>query len=103
MKAETLDVFKIFEKAHGEDQAKKIITYFENADTISIEREVSGKTNALATKEDVLATREDLTKEIGNVKTEIANVKADMIKWMFIFWIGQIAATFGFIILYLKK
>jgi len=58
MKAETLDLFKIFEAA---------------------------KTNALATKEDV------------------ANAKADMIKWMFIFWIGQIAATFGFIILYLKK
>jgi len=36
-------------------------------------------------------------------KDDIANVKAEMIKWMFIFWIGQIAATFGFIILYLKK
>jgi 5S rRNA maturation endonuclease (ribonuclease M5) len=85
MKAETLDVFKNFEKAHGEDQAKKIITYFENADTIAIEKEIATKTNNLATKEDV------------------ANAKADMIKWMFIFWIGQIAATFGFIILYLKK
>jgi len=84
-KAETLDVFKIFEKAHGEDQAKKIITYFENADTIAIEKEIAAKTNNPATKEDV------------------ANAKADLIKWMFIFWIGQIAATFGFIILYLKK
>lgn len=82
MKAETLDVFKIFEKTHGEDQAKKIITYFENADSTAIEKEVSAKTSNLATKEDVV------------------NVKAEMIKWMFIFWIGQIAATFGFIILY---
>jgi hypothetical protein len=85
MKAETLEVFKIFEKTHGEDQAKKIITYFESADTIAIDKEIAAKTNSLATKEDVV------------------NVKADMIKWMFIFWIGQIAATFGFIILYLKK
>jgi len=85
MKAETLEVFKIFEKTHGEDQAKKIISYFENADTVAIEKEMAAKTNNLATKEDV------------------ANVKAEMIKWMFIFWIGQIAATFGFILLYLKK
>jgi hypothetical protein len=96
MKAETLDVFKIFEKTHGEDQEKKIITYFENADSVAIEREIASKTSALA-------SREDLAKEIGSVREDIANVKAEMIKWMFIFWIGQIAATFGFIILYLKK
>ncbi len=54
MKAETLDVFKIFEKAHGEDQAKKIITYFENADAIAIEKEMRRlkPTFILATKQD---------------------------------------------------
>lgn len=35
---------------------------------------------------DVLATKEDL-----------ANVKSDIIKWMFIFWIGQIAVTLGIV------
>ncbi len=30
-------------------------------------------------------------------------VEADIFKWMVIFWIGQIAATFGFILLFLKK
>jgi hypothetical protein len=111
MKAETLDVFKIFEKTHGEDQAKKIITYFESTDTVAIDREVSSKTNALATREDLAkeigSVKADLAKEIGSVKAEMAkeigSVKAEMIKWMFIFWIGQIAVTFGFIILYLKK
>ncbi len=85
MNSETLDVFKIFEKAPGEDQSKIIITYFENADTTAIDKEIAAKTNYFATKEVVV------------------NVKAEMIKWMFIFWIGLIAATFGFIILYLKK
>ena len=85
MKAETLDVFKIFEKAHGEDQAKKIITYFENSDSIAIEKEVAAKTNNLATKEDV------------------ANAKAEMIKWMFIFWIGQVGATLAILLLFVKK
>lgn len=37
-------------------------------------------------EKDVLATKEDL-----------ANVKSDIIKWMFIFWIGQIAVSLGII------
>jgi len=52
---------------------------------LALGTEITDKTSSLATKEDV------------------ANAKTDMIKWMFIFWIGQIAATFGFIILCLKK
>lgn len=59
-------------------------------------KEIASKTNSLATKE-------DLAKEIGSVKTEIANAKTNMIKWMFIFWIVWIAATVGFVSLYLKK
>jgi hypothetical protein len=39
-------------------------------------------------KREVLATKED----ISNVRQEIASSKADMIKWMFIFWIGQLGA-----------
>lgn len=34
-------------------------------------------------------------------KEDLANTKADVIKWMFIFWIGQIAATLA--IVFLKK
>ena len=36
-------------------------------------------------------------------KIDLANTKTDVIKWMFVFWIGQVAATFGFILLFLKK
>ncbi len=50
-----------------------------------VKEETDNKTQSLATKADV------------------ANAKADTIKWMFIFWIGQIAATFGFILLFLRK
>jgi hypothetical protein len=39
-----------------------------------------------------LASREDL-----------ANTKSDLIKWMFVFWIGQVIATFAFILLFLRK
>jgi hypothetical protein len=33
----------------------------------------------------------------------ISNTRNEMIKRMFLFWIGQVAVTFGFILLFLKK
>ena len=38
-----------------------------------------------------------------STKEDLANTKAEIIKWIFIFWIGQVAVTFGLIVLYLKK
>ena len=46
-----------------------------------------------------LATKEDIVK----VRTEASENKAELIKWMFIFWVGQMIGTFGFILLFLKK
>jgi len=46
----------------------------------------------LADKGIILATKENLSE-----------TKSKIIKWMFIFWVGQVAVTFGFILLYLKK
>ena len=36
-------------------------------------------------------TRSELLEKIGEVKTDGARRHADTIKWMFIFWVGQIA------------
>jgi hypothetical protein len=56
---------------------------------------------------EIAEVKTDLTREIAEVRTnltkEIAEVKSEVIKWMFIFWIGQVAVTFGFILLFLKK
>lgn len=61
------------------------------------------KTKILATREDISILKGELKIEIEELKTEMAKTKSDIIKWMFIFWIGQVAATFGFILLYLNK
>ncbi|MBF0487472.1 MAG: DUF1640 domain-containing protein [Nitrospirae bacterium] len=34
---------------------------------------------------------ERISEETGKLRVEIANCKADIIKWMFLFWIGQTA------------
>jgi hypothetical protein len=55
------------------------------------------------TKASILATKEDLAREIGNTNAKIESCKAEVIKWMFIFWVGQLVAMFGFILIFLKK
>ncbi len=54
-------------------------------------------------KYELLATKKDLAQLEIKLTEKFLEAKSDTIKWMFIFWIGQIAATFGFILLFLKK
>lgn len=65
----------------GKDTAETLTTYIEE----KIKEEFIDNSKILAIKED------------------LANNKAEIVKWMFIFWIGQVAVTFGFILLFLKK
>lgn len=57
----------------------------------------------LADKQDILSTKQDLAGCVLRLFKRIDDVRLDMIKWMFIFWITQVAVTFGFIWLFLKK
>lgn len=71
----TIEMYNILKGKLGENEAKALTEYVES----KVER-------TFDKKKDVLATKEDL-----------ANVKSDIIKWMFIFWIGQIAVTLGIV------
>ena len=42
--------------------------------------------------EEIGKVNERVTKEIGKVHVNIAHVERKIIRWMFIFWIGQIGA-----------
>ncbi len=59
-------------------------------------------------KNDINQAKSELREEINRVdkrleqvkselRTDIANTRADLIKWMFIFWIGQFASIVGVI------
>jgi hypothetical protein len=45
---------------------------------------------------------ENICKHLAS-KEDVANTKSEIIRWMFLFWVGQLIATFGFILLFLKK
>jgi hypothetical protein len=36
-----------------------------------------------------------LTEEMGKLRVEVHSIRADVIKWMFLFWVGQVATITG--------
>ena len=83
-----LQLFRILKERLGEKEAEALVEFVD----AKFKDQNESNTKVLATKEDIAVTR-----------TMIADTKAELIRWMFIFWIGQIAATFGFILLFMKK
>lgn len=73
----------------GKETAENLTNFIEE----KIRKEVDTKTSNLVTKE-------DLAKEVGKINADAANNKSELLKWMFVFWVGQLAA---FVILFLKK
>jgi hypothetical protein len=65
----------------GKEAAEDLTTFIEN----KISNELESNTRNLATKED------------------LANVKTEVIRWMFLFWMGQLAGTIGIILLFVRK
>jgi len=96
---ETARLYALLTDKLGSDTTEAMFNYIDNKTTQSVEATIK----TLATKQDLLIMREDFHKEFGNVRKEIGEAKADSIKWMFIFWIGQVGAMLGILLLFLKK
>jgi hypothetical protein len=75
-------MYNILKVKLGENEAKALTEYVETKVEKSLEKEP-----------DILATKEDIYK----IEVKLADTKSEIIKWMFIFWIGQIAVTLGII------
>jgi hypothetical protein len=85
---ETARLYTLLSNKLGNDTTEVLFQYIDN----KTERSVEATIKTLATKDD-----------ISDVRKEISESKADTIKWMFIFWIGQVAATLTIVMLVLKK
>ena len=108
-----IQLFQILKQKMGEQEAEALVTFVDH----KIKDNNETNLNILATKGDIGLLKEDfqllkqdmqlLKHDVQSVKLElevkIADSKAEMIKWMFIFWIGQVAVTVGFLVVYLKK
>jgi hypothetical protein len=107
---ETARLYKLLSEKLGNDTTEAMFKYIDN----KTERSVEATIKTLATKDDIANLRKDfgseissLRKEIGseisNLRKDLGEGKADNIKWMFIFWIGQVGATLAIVFLFLKK
>ena len=76
-----IELYEILKEKVGEKEAKTLVEY--------IETKVEKK---FEEKHDILAT-----------KTDLANMKADIIKWMFLFWIGQLASLIAILQIFFRK
>jgi len=86
MNTNTLKVYEIFKTTFGEKEATVVLDYLENDTTEKIEKEVGNEILHLATKED-----------ISEIKVLIADKYANIIKWLFLFWIGTIGTIIAII------
>jgi len=84
MMVSEIELFEVLSQQLGRDKAKTLVEYVE----MKVEKRLDEKTNVFATKED------------------LANTKAELIKWMFIFWISTVgvlsAIMFAMLNAYLK-
>jgi len=85
---ETARLYKLLSEKLGSDTTEAMFKYIDN----KAERSVEATIKTLATKDDLAKVKYDLSKEVGN-----------SVKWMFIFWIGQVGATLAIVFLFLKK
>lgn len=85
---ETARLYQLLSEKLGNDTTEAMFKYIDN----KTQRSVEATIKSLATKDD-----------IGQLRKEMGDNKAEMIKWMFIFWAGQLTATMAVIMLILKK
>jgi hypothetical protein len=85
---ETARLYQLLTEKLGNDTTEAMFKYIDN----KTERSVENTIQTLATKDD-----------LAIVRKEISESKVDVIKWMFIFWVGQIGAMLAIVMFLLKK
>lgn len=83
-----LKAYEIFKSKLGEQEAEVIMDFLDRKADEKIQQ-----------KKEVFLTKDDKV----DLVSKIESAKVDTIKWMFIFWIGQLGATIAVIMLFIKK
>jgi len=89
---ETARLYQLLSDKLGNDTAEAMFKYIDN----KTKRAVDATVKSLVTKDDLATVKYELSKDISESRS-------DMIKWMFIFWVGQIGATVAILLLFVKK
>jgi len=89
---ETARLYKLLSDKLGSDTTEAMFKYIDNKTERSVEASIK-----------TLATKEDLNAGLTSVRIEISEARTENIKWMFLFWVGQVGAMLAMVFLFLKK
>ncbi|MCG6552875.1 MAG: hypothetical protein L7F77_11140 [Candidatus Magnetominusculus sp. LBB02] len=90
----TMELYILLKDKLGEQETKALIEAFD---------EVSNQAKReAATKADLEILKSELELKIEMVRAEIDKSKAETLKWMFLFWAGQLVAMFAMLKAFLK-
>ena len=99
-----ITVPKVLRERLGEEGADSLIALINKADEevkedilVFVEEKFEKRLT-----EEIGKVNERISKEIAGLTNLISEVKADMIKWMFIFWVGQIGVIIGILSIFFK-
>ena len=73
-----------------------------NADS-SINKLQDHRFENLVTKEYLDQKLFGITEKINKLENSISEFKADNLKWMFIFWVGQMSVTIAVVMIFIKR
>ena len=79
-----IQLFNLLKVKIGEKEAEALVEFVKLSSSEEIKQSIQN-----------LATREFVKDEINNVRLELKEFKSEIIKWMFVFWIGSILTTLG--------
>lgn len=80
-----IDLYELLKAPLGETGAKSLVNFVE----AKVENGFQARLDTFATKKDIALLKEDIL----NLEVKLAQSESHIIKWMFIFWVGQIATV----------
>lgn len=90
-----IHLYELLKAKIGEREAEAFVEILEQKVNIKFEEK------SKIFKEDITSLKEYIDK-IFATKEDLANIKAEIIKWMFIFWIGQIGVIIAILTVFFK-
>lgn len=95
MQVAEIELYEILKEKVGEKEAKTLVEYID----AKIEKKLEEKKDVLATKQDIANLKEDIL----NLEVKLEKTRADLIKWMFLFWIGQLASLLAILQIFFRR
>jgi hypothetical protein len=99
MQVAEIELYEILKTKLGEKEAKTLVEYIET----KVDKRLEEKKDVLATKQDIANLEIATKQEIANLEVKIEKTKSDIIKWMFLFWIGQLASLIAILQIFFHR